>query len=1244
MARLIRDAVDLDLVTTFTAVNGGASQAVDTTPPAVDNIAPRVGTITFTTTGQYTTGDTIGISVPITDTSDVTLATGTGGAPTLVLTVGTTEKTLTSSTSAGTITALAFSYTVVAGDTDTDGVVVKANSLTLPSGTTIRDTAGLDLVTTFTAVNGGASQTVDTTAPTVGTIAFTTTGPYKTGDTIGISVPITDASAVTLAGTGGSPTLTLVVGTTEKTLTTTTTAGTITALAFSYTVQAGDTDTDGVSIKANSLTLPSGTTVRDAVDLDLVTTHTAVAGGTSQAIDTTAPTVGTITFTTTGPYKAGDTITISVPIVGATRFSGSPTLVLTVGTTEKTLTATDVTASPLVFTYTVVAGDTDTDGVVIKADSLTVAADTIEDAAGNDLVTTFAAVNGGTWQAVDTTPPRTSGIGITSTGPYTLNSSIDITVTFNEPVRVVDDGNTRQVPTVTLKVADANREAAYHSNTANGLIFRYVIATTDANDADGVEVKKGSIALNGDSIQDTAGNPASDLQYPPIPPDTAHRVDLTLPTVNGVAITSHGYYKAEDTIVIEVTLNKPTTITGTQRIGLLLGQNDATPREVAVNAANTSATLTTAPLVFRYTVQAGDTDADGVQVKANSLQLLTGAIVDEFSNPLAPGFTSFTIPPGSNQIVDTTAPTPVITHQGGDAPVDSGSLTVTIDFGEPVTGFGQEDITATNSATVANFQTLSAAQYTAAIQPSVSGAITVSVDAGAATDLAGNSSNAATPLTLTPSVVDVPPASGGYFPPVIVDDLEPPLCEVDPDSVTSSQIVFNELLNAYDDKNDWIELKNVSEEAIALAEWEISIVKRDGENANQDVDIVAFPEYTLPAGDILLIVNTNPGETWLAGGINIETGEGKRGAQHLYLVAATLKLPETPYLLILRRARDKNGQPEAIEDVAGTYFRNSYQYNTQVWPLQDAQRPQTPALLTQGTVWRRAAVGKPGYLDEAWCISEYQAGLGYDRKADEVYSLGTPGYANDAIVGQSPVESLEQLAETPTFSEIMFTARGRIHSLPQWIEVYNPSHTETVDLDGWHLEIEARHAGTNRHDMITFQPLAILPNQTVLLVTSFGRNSGGFTDDQVYNLYEFHEKTFAQHQQWNTILSAEGFNLKLTDPAGTVMDQVGNLDGMSDTDDAPTWTLPRGETDTRTRTSILRRYQAGEALDGTAQTSWHRAAEVPLTAHTYYGWRTDIGTPGVTDHLEQIPTRQLSFSELMFITTKGGLRIPYRSG
>ena len=67
---------------------------------------------------------------------------------------------------------------------------------------------------------------------------------------------------------------------------------------------------------------------------------------TPEATFVRTPTVGTITFDTTGPYTLGDDITISVPILNANQFSGSPTIVLTVGSTDRTLTATNVTGSP----------------------------------------------------------------------------------------------------------------------------------------------------------------------------------------------------------------------------------------------------------------------------------------------------------------------------------------------------------------------------------------------------------------------------------------------------------------------------------------------------------------------------------------------------------------------------------------------------------------------------------------------------------------------------------------------------------------------------------------------------------------------------------------------------------------------------------------------------------------------------------------------------------------------------------
>ena len=645
----VQDALNQDLVTTFTGVNGGSLQVVDTT-------GPTVGTIAFTSTGPYTDGDAITLSVPITDASDITLATGTGGAPTLTLVVGTTERTLTTTTAAGEITALAFSYTVVAADTDTDGVSVKADSLTLPSGTTIRDALGNDLVTTFTVVNGGASQTVDNTAPTVGTISFTSTGPYTVGGMITISMAITDASAITLAtGTGGAPTLTLVVGNTERTLTTTTAAGTITALTFSYTVQAGDADADGVSVKANSLTLPSGTTVRDAVDLDLVTTFTVVNGGAPQAVDTTAPGVGSISFTSTGPYTAGDTITISVPILGATQFGGSPTLKLDVGGVEKTLTATNITKSPLLFTYNVVAADTDTDGVTVKANGLTVAANTIEDALGNDLITTFTAVNGGSSQTVDNTAPTVGTIAFTSTGPYKAGDAITLSVPITDASALTLATGAGGAPTLTLVVGTTERTltSSTSAGTITALAFSYTVVAGDT-DTNGVTVKADSLTLpSGTTVRD-----AVDLDlvttFTTVNGGTTQTVDNTAPTVGTIAFTSDGPYKTDDTITISVPITDVSTVTlagtgGSPTLTLVVGTTEKT-------LTTTTAAGTITALAFSYTVVAGDTDTDGVSVKANSLTLPSGTTVqDAAGNDLATTFTAAN--GGAMQTVDTTAPT-----------------------------------------------------------------------------------------------------------------------------------------------------------------------------------------------------------------------------------------------------------------------------------------------------------------------------------------------------------------------------------------------------------------------------------------------------------------------------------------------------------------------------------------------------------------------------------------------------------
>ncbi len=409
--------------------------------------------------------------------------------------------------------------------------------------------------------------------------------------------------------------------------------------------------------------------------------------------------------------------------------------------------------------------------------------------------------------------------------------------------------------------------------------------------------------------------------------------------------------------------------------------------------------------------------------------------------------------------------------------------------------------------------------------------------------------------------------------------------------VALTRVLFNEIRNAADEKNDWIELKNISNSDIPLSEWEISILTRSGSSVSEEIDIVTFPDWTLPAGGILLITNTDPSATTLLRGQNIRTPDIRRGAQHNYLVSDKLKLPSTPYLLILRSALNKKGTQEAIEDVAGSYFF-------------DEQKADQP--LTVGTAWQRSTVSEVGYVGEAWEASEYKAGIGYQPTASKDTSHGTPGYENNVLMRQ---ESTGQIS----MSEVMFIDKIGNQTVPQWIELYNNSASDTVNLTGWKMMIESRHDRQNRYIVLNFKDLFILPNQTVLLVTTLSRNTGNVPESRIYYLYLNH---FAEILSFgsNNLITPAGFFLQLSMPDGTVVDTVGNLDGDSKTQDIPLWDLPAGTTENGARSSMLRRYHpiTQRPLVGTEVSSWRSATAVKLGKSTYYGNASDIGNPGYT--------------------------------
>ena len=454
--------------------------------------------------------------------------------------------------------------------------------------------------------------------------------------------------------------------------------------------------------------------------------------------------------------------------------------------------------------------------------------------------------------------------------------------------------------------------------------------------------------------------------------------------------------------------------------------------------------------------------------------------------------------------------------------------------------------------------------------------------------------------------------------------------------VPRSPVVFNELGNGSGNTDDWLELRNVTGAAVSLKDWELSIVQ-DGKK--EDTSLIAFVEdVSVPANGLLLLVNTSPDKTSLAGGDDISTADvEKKGSPHQYLVNAGLSLPDDgKFLLILRNAKEKLGLNEAFVDVAGgggsdtdAFVREQTgDYDTHVWPLQVLQAPggDTEDALGSGKVWQRAKSDIVGYHKDAWAESAF-TGIGYDRKVTESPATsGTPGYPNVAAKTE---------AATPkgsvTLSEIMFDSGGG--TLPQWIELYNNSKTDAINLNRWELEIQ----NVDSEDLVgrpivtlTLGEKVIQPNQTLLIVAGPARASSDsyLPADRVYDLLALHEKNLRIKRARDTFLSTEGFYLKLSDRNENLVDEVGNRDSDRRSDDAPAWALPLSAEE-GSRSSLIRRYDNGVALPGRKRASWVLASRIKKVVSSsdalHWGDADDISTPG---HREggALPVELSSFS------------------
>ncbi|WP_299022588.1 Ig-like domain-containing protein, partial [uncultured Photobacterium sp.] len=308
------------------------------------------------------------------DVSEITV-TGEGGSTYTFAT--TTDVDITSDT--------AFTITLTGADK------TSVNALVNKSGTVSIDntTYNLALADNWMAAAATSADIADTTG---------------NGITVSNEVVPPSVTSISLSGTpaGNATSITYIVAFDEAAseisiddfeLTTTGTASGSVVSVSSGSGSSVDVTVNGISGSGTlRLDLKANTNITDANSNGNGNNGyiAAFTSGAVHTVDAAVPAVsGVSAISGNGSYSTGETISITVSFDDTVNVTGTPTLTLETGTTDRTATYSSGSGSnTLTFEYTVQAGDSSSDLDYVATNSLS---GTIKDSAGNDATLTLAA-------------------------------------------------------------------------------------------------------------------------------------------------------------------------------------------------------------------------------------------------------------------------------------------------------------------------------------------------------------------------------------------------------------------------------------------------------------------------------------------------------------------------------------------------------------------------------------------------------------------------------------------------------------------------------------------------------------------------------------------------------------------------------------------------------------------------------------------------------------------------------------
>ena len=437
----------------------GHESTVKTVSAVLDNSPPSITRVESPPPSIYLEGAVLDIILHFDEAVSIVIPPGVED-PSLILAVGANNRIASYYQSGSSGNALAFRYTVIQGDEDSDGIELP-EAITIAYRVTIRNQLGLNAVkdiptTDLSGVRVDASPPVITGVEDDLTPAKSKVWDWGCSDGFACEYryAITSSDTHTFASEPYTPTV--------------------------QATKDSDTGTYYLHVQARD----EGGNPSETVTVSAV-------------LDNTAAVISGIDVPDDGIYGQGRSLDFVATFDGAVEVQGSPFIQLTIGITPRNAVYVEggVTDS-LTFRYTVQNGDLDSDGIEV-ATAINLNGGSIKDPAGNDAVVTGLSLSSPlTGVLVNGVLVVLSDV-VAAAGFYRQGESIVLAASFSGNVTVTG------TPRLSLRVGTDETVRAVFSGTAGSASssheFTYTVGA-GKNDADGIEVI-GVAFEAGESIQ-----------------------------------------------------------------------------------------------------------------------------------------------------------------------------------------------------------------------------------------------------------------------------------------------------------------------------------------------------------------------------------------------------------------------------------------------------------------------------------------------------------------------------------------------------------------------------------------------------------------------------------------------------------------------------------------------------------------------------------------------------------------------